>query len=165
MSLQHTPTLATDLSKSYILLDSTALIDASRSDDFLNLLSSISEKGCSLITIPSVVYEFTRNANNIEGYNERQEFIKGLNITVLNRIEEILEKEQVFKIAYAKAFGSKDKGPSYTDALLCTVAYKHRGHGMMLMTAITIDIGGELRIEAIYRLSPNKLNKVIEAIH
>jgi predicted nucleic acid-binding protein len=164
------------------LLDTTALIDASKSDEFLRLLTSIAADGCALVTIPSVVYEYSRNADTIAGYNERQDFIKGLSITVLNRVEEVLEKEQVFKIAYAKAFSrkDKDKGPSYTDALLCTVAYKYRNHGMLLMTAnhkdiprsmfdrtelITIDVGGQLRNEAIYCLSPEKLNKVIEAIN
>lgn len=179
MKLQHTPTLVADLSGKYLLLDSTVLINASKSDNFLDLISAISEK-CSLITIPSVVYEFTRNSNSIEGYNERQDFIKGLGIDVYSRVEEVLEKEQVFKIAYAKAFAvRKEKGPSYTDALLCTLAYKFRNNGMLLMTAnhrdipqnmfdrtelITIDIGGDLRTEAIYQLSPDKLNQIITTI-
>lgn len=131
-----------------------------------------------MVTIPSVVYEFTRNANNIEGYNSRSAFIKGLNVTVFNRAEETLEKEKVFKIAYAKAF-KNNNGPSYTDALLCTYAYKYRTNGMLLMTAnhkdiplsmfdrielITIDVKNELRTEAIYKLSNSKLNKIITDI-
>ncbi|HSX53570.1 MAG TPA: hypothetical protein VLF90_04385 [Patescibacteria group bacterium] len=161
-------------------MDTTVFIDATKSDEFLKLLTSISEAGCGLTTIPSVVYEFSRNANNINGFNERLDFIKGLGVTVLNRIEEVLEKEQVFKIAYAKSFSqNKDKGPSYTDALLCTVAYRYRASSLLIMSAnhkdiprsmfdrtelITMDIGGELRNEAIYRLSPEKLNKAIIAI-
>lgn len=180
MTLQHTPSLVADLSSSHLLLDTTVFIDASKSDEFLKLITSISESGCGLTTLPSVVYEFSRNANTIHGFNERLDFIKALNVVVLNRIEEVLEKEQVFKIAYAKSFAqSKEKGPSYTDALLCTVAYKHRGSEMLIMSAnhkdiprsmfdrtelITIDIGGELRNEAIYKLSPDRLNKAIQAI-
>ena len=180
MKLQHTSTLVADLSGKHLLLDTTVLINASKSDEFLALLSELSSSGCSLVTIPSVVYEFTRNANTIAGYNERQDFIKGLNITVLNRIEEIIEKDQVFRIAYAKAFSAKgDRGPSYTDALLCSVAYKYRNNDMLIMTAnhkdippsmfdrielVTIDIGGDLRTEAIYRLSATKLNKIIEKL-
>lgn len=177
MKLQHTSTLVADLNGKHLLLDTTVLINASKSDEFLALISDLSIAGCGLITIPSVVYEFTRNANSIAGYNERQEFIKGLNVTVLNRVEEIIEKDQVFRIAYAKAFSTKhDKGPSYTDALLCSVAYKYRGNDVLMMTAnhkdipasmfdrielITIDVNGELRTEAIYRLSPTKLNKML----
>lgn len=107
MKIQHTPTLASKLSDQHLLVDTTSLINASRSDEFLQLLTQISHAGCALVTIPSVVYEFTRNANNIEGYNSRSSFIKGLNITVFNRAEETLEKEKVFKIAYAKAFKKK----------------------------------------------------------
>ncbi len=179
MKIQHTHSLATDLNNKYLLLDTTVFINASKSDPFLDLLTSISEGGCALITIPSVVYEFSRNADTIKGYNERLDFIKGLNVTVLNRVEEILEQEQVFKIAYAKSFSKKDKGPSYTDALLCTVAYKYRKNKMLIMTAnhkdmpksmfdrtelITIDIAGDLRNEAIYQLSTSKLNSTIEAL-
>lgn len=179
MKLQHTPTLATDLSNKHLLLDSTVFIDASKSDEFLSLLTNISAKGCDLMTIPSVMYEFTRNSDTINGYNERQEFIKKLGVTVHNKIEEVLEKEQVFKIAYAKAFSKNDKGPSYTDALLCAVAYKYRKNNLLLMTAnhkdipssmfdrielITVDIGGNLRNEAIYKLSANKLNKLLESL-
>lgn len=73
----------------------------------------------------------------------------------------------------------KNNGPSYTDALLCTYAYKYRKHGMLLITAnhkdipssmfdrielITIDVKNELRTEAIYRLSNSKLNKIIKDI-
>lgn len=180
MKLQHTSTLVSDLSNKYLLLDTTVLINALKSDEFLGLLSELSESNCSLVTIPSVTYEFSRNTNTIEGYNKRQEFIKVLNVTVLKRMEETFEQDQVFKIAYAKAFTSKnDKGPSYTDALLCSVAYKYRSHGMLIMTAnhkdmplsmfdrtelITIDVGGELRNEAIYRLSPTKLNKLLDTL-
>lgn len=180
MKLQHTSTLATDLSAKHLLLDTTVLINASKSDDFLALMSDLSSVGCGLVTIPSVVYEFTRNANTISGYNERQEFIKTLNITVLPRVEEMVEKDPVFRIAYARAFSAKgDRGPSYTDALLCSVAYKYRANGILVMTAnhkdiplsmfdrvelITIDIGGDLRTEAIYKLSPTKLNRIIEKL-
>jgi predicted nucleic acid-binding protein len=180
LKLQHTSTLAADLSGKHILLDTTVLINASKSDEFLALLSELSSAGCGLVTIAPVVYEFTRNANSITGYNERQEFIKTLNIAVLPRVEEMVEKEPVFRIAYAAAFSAKgDRGPSYTDALLCSVAYKYRANGMLIMTAnhkdiplsmfdrtelISIDISGDLRTEAIYRLSATKLNKIIEKL-
>lgn len=180
MKLQYTSTLVSDLSCKYLLLDTTVLINASKSDEFLGLLSELYVSGCSLITIPSVIYEFSRNANTITGFNERQEFVKALNITVLKRTEDTFDKDQVFKIAYAKAFSARgDKGPSYTDALLCSVAYKFRSHAMLVMTAnhrdmpisifdrvelITIDVGGELRNEAIYSLSPTKLNIFLDKL-
>jgi hypothetical protein len=83
-------------------------------------------------------------------------------------------------IAYANCFKSGgEKGPSFTDALLCNLAYKYRHLNMLIMSAnhkdmplklferielITLDIAGSLRNEAIYRFVPERLNKALEAI-
>lgn len=177
MRLLHRPSLATDLSSSFILLDSTALIDASQSDDFLQLLTNIVGSGCSFITIPSVVYEYTRSSISIEQFEKQLEFLKELRVTVINKIEEIIQSEQVFLVAYNKAFGTrKERGPSYTDSLLCALAYKYRNSSLKIMSAnhkdipmsiferqdlITIDVGGELRTEGIYEFSESRFGKVL----
>lgn len=180
MKLQHTPTLATDLSSSYILLDSTAVINASQSDDFLSLLTTIVGSGCIFTTIPSVVYEFTRGSVTVEQYKKQLEFIKDLGITVFHRVEETVDSEQVFMVAYNKSFDNRrEKGPSYTDSLLCAVAYKHRNSNLKIMTAnhkdippsifdrtelITIDIGGDIRTEAIYEFSETKFTRILRQL-
>ena len=179
MKLQHAHTLVSDLSESHVFVDSTALIDASKSDEFLNLLTDIACSGCTLYTIPSVVYEYTRTANTLKGYKERLEFIKELGLIVFNRIEELIEKEsRIFLVAYNGEF--KDgKGPSYTDSLLCTMAYKHRAVSSYILTAnhkdmplsifdrtqlITIDIKGQFQIEALYKFSEQKFSKVLDRL-
>lgn len=181
MKLQHTPTLPSDLSESSIFIDSTALIHASKSDEFLTLLSNITSEGCIFYTIPSVVYEYTRTANTLEGYKKRLEFIKELGIVVFNRVEEMIEAHRVFLVAYNRQFKVKEnnRGPSYTDSLLCAMAYKHRASGPYIMTAnhkdmpasiydrtelITLDIGGELQTEALYRFSDTKFKIVLERL-
>lgn len=180
MKLQHTPTLAADLSESSIFVDSTALIDAAKSDEFLNLLTDIAGSGCVLYTVPSVVYEYTRTANTLEGYRERLEFIKELGIVVFNRIEELLEKDsRIFLVAYNTAFTEHGRGPSYTDSLLCTMAYKHRASSPYVLTAnhkdmplsifdrkelITIDIKGQFQVEALYQFSDSKFGKVLSKL-
>lgn len=177
MKLQHTPTLTTDLNSAHLLLDSTSLINASKSDEFLSLLTKIGTEGCTLLTIPSVVYEFTRGAPSVEEFDRRLAFIDALGVTVLNRIEELVKQEPIFLVAYIKAFSSRgEKGPSYTDSLLCAVAYKHRTSNLLIMTAnhkdipsnifdrkelITIDVNGELRTEAIYEFSSTKFTRVL----
>jgi hypothetical protein len=179
VKLQHTRTLTLDLSKETLLVDSTALIDAAKSDEFLKLLQEISSGGCILVTIPSVVYEYTRTADTITEYNKRLDFISELGIVVLNRLEETAEKHQVFAVAYNKSLNRKEKGPSYTDALLCTTVYAYKHKNMMLLTAnhkdipssifdrtefITIDISGDLRVEAIYKFSPTKFSKILHKL-
>lgn len=179
MKLQHTPTLAPDLSDRSIFVDSTALIDAAKSDEFLNLLTEIAASGCTLYTIPSVVYEYTRTANTLSGYKERLQFIKELGIIVFNRIEELLEKDsRIFLVAYNNAF-KDNKGPSYTDSLLCTMVYKHRASKPYLLTAnhkdiplsifdrkelITIDIKSQFQVEALYQFSENKFGRVLDKL-
>lgn len=179
MKLLHTPTLVSDLTESSIFVDSTALIHASQSDEFLSLLSDIASSGCALYTIPSVVYEYTRTANTLTGYKERLEFIKELGIVVFNRIEELIEKEgQIFLVAYNIQF-TDGKGPSYTDSLLCTMAYKHRTGEPYVLTAnhkdmplsifdrkelITLDIRGQFQVEALYQFSESKFNTVLSKL-
>jgi hypothetical protein len=179
LKLQHTPTLPEDLCESSIFIDSTSLIHASKSDEFLTLLSSIAAGGCSFYTIPSVVYEYTRTSNSLEGFKERLEFIKELGIIVFNRVEELIEPHRIFLVAYNREFQGNSRGPSYTDSLLCAMAYKHRGSSPYIMTAnhkdmpgsiydrtelITIDIGGELRTEALYQFSEERFGKVLNKI-
>ncbi len=77
MKLLHSERLTDELSSKYLILDSTSLINASQSDDFLTLLVEIKKAGCSFITIPSVVHEFTRGAKTIEQLN-MDEVIKPL---------------------------------------------------------------------------------------
>lgn len=176
MKIQYTPTLVSDLEDSSVFIDSTVLIDASKSDAFLNLLTDISSSGCTLYTIPSVVYEYTRTANTLRGYRERLEFVKELGIIVFNRIEEIIEKEsRIFLVAYNISFNENNR-PSYTDSLICTMAYKHRSSSPLVLTAnhkdmplsifdrkelITIDIKGKLQTEAFYQFSESKFSKVL----
>lgn len=182
MNLQYTPSLVNDLSGGYLLLDSTALINASKSDEFLELLSGAVRNGCTLTTIPSVVYEFTRGSDSLEKYNQYLSFINGLGIVVFNKIEETINDEmRVFSLAYNKAFAKRaeQKAPSYTDSLLCMTAYKYRTSHLKIMTAnhkdiplslfnrtelITIDIRGELRNEAIYEFSDEKFGNILASL-
>lgn len=180
MKIQYTLDLPTKLAASSLFIDSTTLINASRSPEYLNLLREIRLRGCVFWTIPSVEYEYTRSANTLKGYAERLAFIKELGITVFNRVEEILEKEaRVFLAAYNCCFKSESRGPSYTDSLLCSMVYKHRNSHALLLTSnhkdvpsalfdtneiITIDINGALMNEVIYEFSETKFSKVLSIL-
>jgi hypothetical protein len=164
------------------LLDSTTFINASKSDEFLSLLTDIVSAGCIFTTIPSVVYEFSRGSRTVDEYNRYLQFINGFGTTVFKRIEESIDDEmRVFLVAYNKAFANRKdkKKPSYTDSLLCATAYKFRNSKLRLVTAnhkdipesifdrtelITIDVNGELRNEAIYNFSPVKFGQVLSQL-
>jgi len=158
-----------------VFVDSTALIHAANSDELLNLLIDLHSKGCLFFSIPSVVYEYARTANTPAKYKERLAFIKGLDIAVLNRVEEILVKEEVFHVAYNMAFSGKSS-PSYADSLICAMAYKYHKSKPYILTAnhsdippsmfdrkelITIDIKGGLQNEALYQFSETKFSSIL----
>lgn len=182
MKLQYTPSLADDLNGGYLLLDSTAFINASKSDEFLELLSKLVQRGCMLTAIPSVIYEFTRGSRSLDEFNKYLEFIDALGVTVFHRVEETISDEmRVFLLAYNRAFSNRNsqKAPSYTDSLLCATAYKFRTSKLKIMTAnhkdipeslfdrtelITIDIQGELRTEALYEFSESKFSRMLSAL-
>ena len=181
MKIQHTLTLAEDLSKVHLLLDSTTLINASKSTDFLELLKSIRAAGCTLVTIPPVIYEFTRWADKPERVKELKEFIEALKIDVIPKVEEmILKQSEIFTLIYNNQFKEREKKkPSYTDSLLCAMMYKHRNSDMRLITAnfkdiprglfdrvdvITMERGNELFTEGIYTFSLDRFNKELLAL-
>lgn len=175
--IQCSQTLPVSLGNSHIFVDTTTLIHASQSDDFRRLLEEIVASGCNLYTISSVIYEFTRSSNTIEGYADRVRFVQELGIIVQSRVEELVGQDSIFTIAYTIACGQRgDKGPSYTDSLLARVAYKYRSSKALIMTAnhkdmplsifdrkemIAFDVDGGLRVEAIYALSESSLNNIL----
>lgn len=178
MKLTHTQSLIASLSNSNLLIDTTTLINASNSDDFLELLKKLVVDGCQLITIPSVIYEFTRCAQDIATLDKQYQFIDELSIIVLGQVEKQVsdEKTRVFMFIYNRLFKDKtNKAPSYTDSLLCAMTYKYRnsGTGIKLLTSnhkdiplglfdrdevISIDIKDNIYNEAIYSLSESKLS-------
>lgn len=183
MNLLHTPQLADALSNSTVIIDSTALINASKSDEFLELLSSCVAKGCSFMTISAVVHEFTRGAKDTTQLDSQLQFINGLSIAVVPRVEDMAKTDEnkTFLFAYNNAAtGNRgEKGPSYADSLLCLLAYKYRHSGVKLLTAnhrdiplsmfdrdelITMSISGELRTEAMYSFSESKYSKVLDRL-
>jgi len=182
LKLLYTPSLPKQLSNSRLLLDTTTLINASKSGDLLKLLAEISNSGCMLVTIPSVVYEFTRGVESIEQYNNQMIFIEKLGVTVISRAEEKITPDmRVFMILYNSLVAKRrEKGPSYTDSLLCAMAYKYRkSGGLMIITAnhkdiplalfdreemITVEINNEFRTESIYKLSNEKLDVQIDTL-
>ena len=129
-------------------------------------------KGCAFYTIPSVIFEFTRTANTAKGYQERLDLVASLHIVVFNRVEEVVLKDfHNFMITFHSAFIKSKKSPSYTDSLLCAMAYKHRASRTFILTSnhkdipesifdrtelITLDINNQIYNEALYKFSAAK---------
>ena len=175
--IQCSLTICRDFKDSFLFIDTTVLIHASLSDEFRNVIKELVVAGCTLYTISSVVYEFTRSANTLDGYAERLQFIEDLGIIIQTRAEELLGADYVFTVAYNLACGTSGRGPSYTDSLLARMLYKYRHSDVYVMTAnhkdmpvsifdriefITVDLTNEIATEAVYRLSEEKLGALLK---
>ena len=177
----YAPDLMGKLSDATLLIDSTALIDATNQSIFMDFLIGISESGCTMITVPSVLYEFKRGAKDLERANYFDEVIQGLGIVPISKIENLAldPKNQVFTVMYnSMALGSRtERGPSYTDSLLCLAMYVYRHSKILLLTSnykdvpldlfsredlIVYDTGKDVRTAAIYSLSEDKLSRQLD---
>ena len=166
------------LSRATLLLDSTAFIDAFKCADFMDFLVEVSEGGCALATILSVLYEFKRGAKDIAQINNYNKFIKELGMEIIPGMEDKAQRSeyQIFMAIYSYEAmnGRKEKGPSYTDSLLCLALYVYQHVDIRLLTTnykdmplslfdrediLAFDTGRDVRTAAIYRLSEEKLTK------
>ena len=102
---------------------------------------------------------------------------------IVFRLEQEAQKDvnQIFTMLYNReAFhGRKEKGPSYTDALLCLTLYLYRHIDIKLLTSnyrdiplslfdredvMVYDTGNDIRTAALYKLSEEKLGKKLNSI-
>lgn len=160
----YSPDSIAKLKDGFLILDSTALIDATRNGDFLELLNSYSSNGCSLVTIPPVIYEFNRGARDIRQKEKFDRIVSDLGIEVMRGID-----EQALDSKYAdfilRLQNSAPKA-SYTDSLLCFFLYSYRHANVRLLTQnyrdipldffereyiITYEQKTEIRTHAIYK--------------
>lgn len=159
-----------------LFLDTSTLILSFASDKkFLKLLYDLKRVNCSLLTIPSVFFEFTRGSDSLLKYNERVNFFtEGLGIKTYP-IERQLDDIGEFIVVFQKIAPNTI---SYTDFLLCCCLYKFKGCGVLTENhkdfpisildrdeIITVDTNdNQIRNSAIYKLSPEKFEKASASI-
>ena len=181
-SIIHSPELIESLKNTNLVVDSTAIIDASRNSDFLKFLQELSSVDCVLVATPSVIYEILRFAKTEEKQAELKELLNDLNIQMSNGIEEeALKRDNLpFISAYINSvLGNKnrEKGPSFTDSLLCFLLYKYRHTKIKLLTKNYLDIppaifdreeiiayesSNQITTHAIYSLNEKRAERAIE---
>lgn len=158
-----------------IFLDTSALILAISSDQsFLEFLFDLKQVGCSFMTIPSVLFEFTRGSDTLEIFNKRTSFVlEDLNIGIYP-IEKHLDEIREFMVVLQKI--AKDN--SYTDFLLCCCMYKFQNSYVLTENhnhfpisilkreeIITIETDTyQIRNSAIYKFSSEKFEKASGSI-
>ncbi len=131
MTTVYPPHIHQDLSGQYIFLDTSVFIYASKNKTFFDFLADLKSKaGCSFVTIPSVVFEFTRGSKTVSKYNQRLKFLNDL-VDHINPVN-FLNKISDFSVVMSKI---NDQNKAYTDFLLAACLYNFRHIAVTLLTS------------------------------
>lgn len=142
MKLTYRTSLVSQLYNSYVFLDTNVFFHAVDNEDFYSFLLTLHNKGCALVTIQSVIFEFSRGAKTVEEYNWYIDYINNLGVAVYGQAETELQRNKAFSVllqAECKKYGSK---ASYTDFLLLLMLHKfiHTPDRVYLMTSNYRDV-------------------------
>lgn len=172
MSLFYPQTLVSELSHRDLFVDTNTFIGAiSHPNIFDNLFKDLKESGCTFLTIPSVVFEFTRGTDSIQDFNKRTKFIT--NFSSIYPVEKHLEDLEDLTVVLQRIQGQM----SYTDFLLIACLYKfpkaflisanHKDCPLDILDRkfiITIDTDKDIRNYGIYQFSPEKFDRAANNI-
>lgn len=172
MILVQSPNLVSDLNAKYLFMDTNVLLAMIKYPTlFADLLEQLSKIGCAFITIPQVVFEFTRGTETIADYKKRLEFLPANNISIYQINRHLSEFEELPLIVHKVS-----KGISYTDYLLCVCLCKFTSSYLIsedrdIPTAlfdrkhlITVDTDKDLRTFGIYAHSEIKQELIADSI-
>lgn len=171
MKIIYSPDLVSSLKGKYLFFDTNVFIGSLFVPELLKLIYTLKENGCEFLTIPSVLFEFTRGTKTILEYNQRIEAVKSL--SVVFPIEKYQGEFDDLTVVLQHLKGEMD----YTEFLLCTCLYKfqtakiitenHHHFPLDILNReflITVDNGKDLRNYAVYGFSLEKYNKAGEKI-
>lgn len=172
MRIFYPQTLLSELAHSDLFLDTNTFIGAiSFPELFEELIKQLKDNGCAYVTIPSVVFEFTRGTESIQDFNKRAEFIASL--SSIYPIERHLDDLEDLTVVLQKIQGHT----SYTDFLLIACLYKfsksflisanHKDCPLDILDrkfVITVDTDKDIKNYGIYQFSMDKFNKAAESI-
>lgn len=172
MEIFYPPKLLIELSHKDLFFDTNTFIGAiSFPEIFEAFIKDLKNVGCSYLTIPSVVFEFTRGTESIQDFNERTKFITDL--SSIYPIERHLESLENLTVVLQRIQGHI----SYTDFLLIACLYKfpksflisanHKDCPLDILDRkfiITVDTEKEIRNYGIYQFSSDKFNKAASSI-
>lgn len=174
MTILYDSSLVSSLSNKYLFLDTNTFIAATKYRDHIGkLLLNLRNNGCSLVTIPSVLFEFTRTAQSVHDFDKQTKFLRSL--STIYPIERNLDESmmKVFMIVQQRICPRI----KYTDFLLMACLYKFPNSYLITEDRedfslkildrkfiITFDTDKDIRNHSIYVFSLLKFNKVAEKI-
>lgn len=165
-------TLVTELANSDVFFDTNTFISAISIPEISELFKELKGNGCAFLTIPSVVFEFTRGTASIPDFNKRAEFIDTL-VNTVYPIEKHIEDLRDLVVVLQRIKGDIH----YTDFLLVACLYKFPKSYLISSNykdcpteildrkfIITIDTEKDIRNYGIYKFSMEKFSKAAAKI-
>lgn len=172
MILVKSPNLVNDLNAKYLFMDTNVLVSMIKYPTlFADLLEELALVGCAFLTIPQVIFEFTRGTETVTEYKKRVEFAPANNITVYPIDRHLGEFKELPLIVHKVS-----RGISYTDYLLCVCLCKFSSAYLIsedrdIPTAlfdrkhiVTVDTDKDLRTFGIYAHSEEKLELIADSV-
>ena len=159
--------LISSLKDAWLFIDTSSLVAAfNYKDEFSTLFKDLSDKNCTFLTIPSVLFEFTRGSDTRKVFNTRTEFVTDLtNLYPIDRHLDKLEQQIILIQKLAPR-------TSHTDFLLIMCLLKfppahlltenHKDMPLAILDRIhiiTIDTDNQIRNQAIYQLNQQKYRR------
>lgn len=105
--LIHDTTLISRLSSSHLILDTNVFLHAVNNEEFYNLLLDLHDAGCTLLTIPSVVFEFARGAKSVEEFNRYVDFVNSLGVITYGNAENLIMADRALLLSMKVAYKLK----------------------------------------------------------
>ena len=172
MKILHDPKLVSELEDKFLFIDTNTLIAIVNNKNFLEIFYEWKSKSCAFVTIPSVLFEFTRGTDSIAAFNQRVSFIKQIGVGIYP-IERFLDQTKDLTVVLQKIRGNL----SYTDFLLIVSIYKfptsylitenHKDFPIEILDRkfiITLDNDKDIRNYGIYCFSNEKFDKAAARI-
>lgn len=172
MTILQDPNLASSLKNKWLFLDTNTFVAALYyNDPFRKLLIDLKNQDCALVTIPPVLFEFTRGAKSVIDFIKRSNFIQ--NLATIYPIQKHIEQLMEFTVVCQRV----NPLISFTDFLLIACLYKfpnsyvltenHKDFSLAILdrqSIITLDTEKDIRNHAIYHLSKIKFDKAAASI-
>lgn len=166
-------TQVSELKNSDLFFDTNTFIASiSIPEIFGSLFETLKSNYCAFLTIPSVVFEFTRGTESIQDFDKRSEFIDSL-VEAVYPIEKHIEDLRDLTVVLQRIKGDIH----YTDFLLIACLYKfpkaflisanHKDCPLDILDRkfiITVDTDKDIKNYGIYQFSLEKFNRAAERI-
>ena len=172
MKIYYDASALTSGIREFIFLDTTTFISAiSHPQEFSKLFGTIRAAGIDFLTIPSVLFEFTRGSDSLERFNKRAKFLTDW--AGIWPIDRYLDQLEEMIVVLQKMGGNM----SYTDFLLCVSLCKFPEAGFLTQNhkdipialfdrnhIITVDADKDIFTHVLFQVSRSKFNQASRKI-